>query len=72
MDAPSSTPLMARWGESHFHAWQRADGLLVDLRNYDKGFPPAWEAHLLGLGVPQPVLDSARASVPVGYALLAG
>lgn len=62
--------MFAQWGESAFHAWQRPDGLLVDLRNYDKAFPSAWQDHLKRLGVPEPVLASARGSMPKGYALV--
>jgi hypothetical protein len=50
---------------SAFPAWDRNDGLLVDLRDYEGRFVEKW---LKDAGVPQPVIDSARDSKPQGYA----
>lgn len=65
-------PLVVSWGDAHFYAWNCDGGTLIDLRDYAKGFPPTWETHLREAGVPLPVLDSARASEPVGYAFIVG
>jgi len=59
-----------QWGDAAFPAWVRPDGTLVDLRNYEKAFPAEWQAHLRAIGVPDPVMESARGSQPVGFALL--
>lgn len=61
---------IVQWGDAAFPAWIRVDGVLVDLRNYDGGMPETWRQHLLRIGVPQGVIDSAAQSKPIGYALV--